>query len=87
LKSKTTPEFWRHYGNLPPKIQLLADRCYEIWRENPRHPSLHFKKLEGSRTLYSARIGAHHRALADFDGDIVVWVWIGTHAEYDRMLH
>jgi hypothetical protein len=32
------------------------------------------------------RIGDHHRALAKLTGDAAIWVWIGTHAEYDRLV-
>jgi hypothetical protein len=35
--------------------------------------------------LWSARVGLHYRALAtEADGDLV-WFWIGSHAEYDRL--
>jgi len=54
-------------------------------RENPRHPSLRFKKVG---KLWSARVGRDHRALAmEDEGDYVVWVWIDTHEEYNRLLH
>jgi hypothetical protein len=31
-------------------------------------------------------VGLGHRALGIVDDDIIVWFWIGTHAEYDRLL-
>jgi hypothetical protein len=44
---------------------------------------LHFKKLG---KFWSARVGLHHRALAiEVEGGML-WVWVGTHAEYDRLL-
>jgi len=43
---------------------------------------LHFKKLG---KFWSARVGLHHRALAAEVEDGMLWVWIGTHAEYDRL--
>ena len=85
MKSRTTLEFWKRYHRLPEAIQRLADRCYETWLENPRHPSIRFKKLEGHDTLYSARVGADYRALAHFDGGTAVWIWIGSHADYDKI--
>lgn len=52
-------------------------------RELPHHPSLHLKQIG---RYWSVRVGARYRALGiDADGD-VVWFWIGTHAEYDRLL-
>jgi hypothetical protein len=35
---------------------------------------------------YSARVGIGCRAVGVLDGDTVIWFWIGTHAEYDRLL-
>ncbi|WP_437128033.1 ParE family toxin-like protein [Pseudorhizobium pelagicum] len=32
------------------------------------------------------RIGKSWRALALQDGNDLVWFWIGSHADYDRML-
>ena len=45
--------------------------------------SLQFRKVGKFR---SVRIGLAHRALAVEDGDDFIWVWIGTHDEYQRML-
>lgn len=67
---------------LPEEIQTLADKSYDLLKNDPRHPSLHFKKLG---KFWSARVGLHHRALAVEVEDGMLWVWIGTHAEYDRL--
>jgi hypothetical protein len=64
-------------------VQELADRCYQLMRENPRHPSLVLKK---AGRYWSVRVGLHYRALAVEDGADLVWFWIGTHVEYDRIL-
>jgi hypothetical protein len=74
--------FWTLYGSLPKNIQVLADRAFDRLKTDPHYPSLHFKKAGDFR---SVRVGIHHRALAvETDGG-VLWFWIGTHAEYDRM--
>ncbi len=86
MKSRTTPEFWARYGRLPTEIQNLADRGYQTWVANPRHPSLQFKKLKGRDRLYSARVGDHYRAVADFDGEVFVWTWIGSHEEFNKLM-
>jgi len=71
------------YRSLPQDIQKLADQAYERLKQNPRHPSLHFKKIG---RFWSARVGGHHRALAVEVADDLVWFWIGTHADYDKLL-
>jgi hypothetical protein len=83
MNHRATPRFWLCYRQLPEEVQRLADQNYILLRDNPRHPSLHFKKVG---QLWSVRVGLHYRAMAVEDGDDMLWVWIGTHAEYDRLL-
>ena len=83
MKSSATPDFWESYKALPFDVRGRAKRAYRIWRRNPRHPSLHFKKAGGA---WSVRIDRDHRALALREGDTLFWFWIGDHDEYERML-
>jgi hypothetical protein len=83
MKHRATPRFWTCYRALSAEVQQLADRSYELLKNDPRHPSLHFKRIG---KLWSARVGLHYRALAIEDGDDLLWVWIGTHAEYDGFI-
>jgi hypothetical protein len=53
---------------------------------NPSHPSLRYRRLRGRENLVTVRIGDHYRALGLLKPDLVQWVWIGHHAEYDRMI-
>jgi hypothetical protein len=86
MQSRTTRKFWRLFSNLPIEIQRDAKRAYRLFQSNPAHPSLQFKKLEGEGDLYSARIGLEYRALAVMKKDRIVWYWIGSHSEYDRLI-
>jgi hypothetical protein len=61
----------------------VARRNFDLLKDNPAHPSLHFKKVG---KLWSARAGPHHRALAVEDGADFIWVWIGPHDEYERLI-
>jgi hypothetical protein len=83
MKHLATPDFWYHYRQLPQDIQNLADRCYEILKNDPQYPSLHFKK---AGRFWSVRIGLHYRALAVQNEDQIVWFWIGYHTDYDKFL-
>jgi hypothetical protein len=65
------------------EVQRLADENFELLKANPRHGSLHFKKVG---RFWSARVGIHYRAVAVEDGSDLVWFWIGPHAEYDQLL-
>ena len=83
MRHATTARFWRSYGELPVAVQRLADKNFELLRDNPHHPALHFKKIG---QLWSVRVGAHYRALATAEEDAYVWFWIGSHDDYDRLL-
>ena len=82
----TLPRFWKHYNSLPEQVQQLADKNYALLRADPFHPSLHFKKVGKDKHLWSVRVGEHYRALGLDKSEGVVWFWIGTHAEYDKIL-
>jgi hypothetical protein len=77
------PDFWSAYRALPANIQSLADRAFALLKADPHHPSLHFKKAD---QFWSVRVGLHYRALGVENGDSILWFWIGTHAEYDRLI-
>jgi hypothetical protein len=36
--------------------------------------------------VWSVRVGIHHRALAIEVEDGFLWVWIGLHSEYDKLI-
>ena len=61
MNHHTTADFWDCYARLPEAVQRLADANYELLRSNPRHPSLHFKRVG---RLWSVRVGIGYRALA-----------------------
>jgi hypothetical protein len=83
VKHRTTERFWRCYHGLPGEIRKLADKNFKLLKENPSHPSLQFKKIG---ELWSARVDQAYRALAVEDGEDFIWVWVGTHDEYERIL-
>ncbi len=86
MQSRATRNFWRLFHDLPPDTQREAKRAYAVFHANPAHPGLQFKKIEGDDNIYSARIGLGYRALAVRKADRVVWYWIGSHSEYDRLV-
>jgi len=87
VKSRATPRFWAAYREVPPDIREAARRVYRLFVENPRHPSLQFKKVHDRDPIYSVRVTLGYRALGLLDDDEIVWFWIGTHAGYDRILN
>lgn len=83
MQSKAVASFWEAYRRLPVKIRKAARKQYALWIEDPHHPSVRFKKVGD---FWSARVTGSYRAIGVVDGDTVIWFFIGTHAEYDRIL-
>ena len=86
MKSRTVPDFWNLFRNLPSNIQRKAYKAYRLWRANPFAGSLRFKRVSEREPIYSVRIGRGHRALGLLEGDTIYWVFIGNHDEYERKL-
>lgn len=78
--------FWYHYRQLTDPLQQLADKNFTLLQADPLHPSLHFKKVGRTKSLWSVRVGLNHRALAVEKPNGLVWFWIGTHEDYERLL-
>jgi hypothetical protein len=83
LKHHATAAFWKRYDALPPQVRAVADGNFERLKQDPHHPSLHLKEVG---RFWSVRVGASWRALAVKDGESLVWFWIGSHADYDKLL-
>ena len=83
MKHFAAPSFWEMYEKLPVNLQKMADEYYNRLKSDPRHPSLHFKKVGKYR---SVRVGIHYRALAVEIPEGLIWFWIGTHEQYQRMI-
>ncbi|MEM7537559.1 MAG: hypothetical protein AAF639_35645 [Chloroflexota bacterium] len=80
---RTSSHFWKQFDKLPKPIQQLARKNFDLLKQDPTHPSLHFKKVG---TLWSARVGLSHRVLAIKKGADYLWIWIGPHDEYERLI-
>lgn len=87
MKSVATGRFWKLFDDLPADIQKLAVKNYHLWRKDPNHPSLHFRRLQGSEDRFTIRVGDHHRALGRLSSGVITWIWIGTHSEYNQLVN
>ena len=83
--SKVRPSFWRAYERLAPSVKARARGTYRLFEQNPDHPSLRFKKLQGRDNVWSVRINDQYRAVGVRTGDTIEWIWIGTHNEFDNL--
>ncbi len=86
MTSHLTDDFQDCFAQLPDRIKRLARKNYKIWKDNPSHPSLEFKRVSQKSPVYSVRVGIGWRATGICRNQIIIWFWIGSHAEYDKLL-
>ena len=86
MESKTTEKFRALLSAAPQPIQLKANACYALWLENPDHPSLRFKKVHQTLPIYSVRIDLNWRTVGTLQKDMMIWFWVGSHRDYEKLL-
>ena len=86
MKSRTTARFRKAFAELPAEIQEQARAAYRRFVIDPAHPSLRFKPVHPTLPVYSVRVGKYYRAVGLRDEEGVIWFWIGSHADYDKLL-
>ena len=86
MRSFLTDDFRNNYRHLPQEVKRAARKNYRLWKANPNHPGLQFKQIHTAEALYSVRVGRGWRALGLREGDAIYWFWIGSHAEYDKLI-
>ncbi|HTA31595.1 MAG TPA: hypothetical protein VK731_13970 [Candidatus Cybelea sp.] len=82
--SRAHAQFWECFNALPEEIQRVAKEKYRLWEQDCFHASLHFKLLQSD--VWSVKINQSYRALGRRKGALIVWFWIGTHADYDKLI-
>ncbi|HXB39320.1 MAG TPA: hypothetical protein VNZ49_02190 [Bacteroidia bacterium] len=86
MKSVTTVRFRKAFSVLPSHVKDLTRKAFKRWKENSAHPSLQFKQIHKTQPVYSVRISLSWRALSVKQGNAMVWFWVGSHAEYDKLI-
>jgi mRNA-degrading endonuclease RelE of RelBE toxin-antitoxin system len=76
----------KSYKSLPLPIRTIAKKQYKLFKINPYHSSLHFKRLHSNKPIYSARINKNYRTLGVIQENIIIWFWIGSHDDYDKLI-
>lgn len=86
MNSQVTQDFLDCFALLPASVKQQARKAYKLWRNNPHHPSLRFKRIHHHESMYSVRISRGWRALGLLDGNTATWFWIGSHSDYDALI-
>ncbi len=86
MNSRTTERFRKLFAQLPEHVQQQARQAYQRFNQNPNHPSLRLKQVHSTRPIFSVRISLDYRALGVREGEDMIWFWIGSHADYEKLL-
>lgn len=86
MNSYLTEDFLALYRLLPESVREQARHAYQLFGNDPYHPSLRFRKVHPTRPIYSARVGIDYRVVGVRDGVDIYWFWVGPHSEYDHLL-
>jgi mRNA-degrading endonuclease RelE of RelBE toxin-antitoxin system len=87
LISRLHPSFRRDFARLPNELQTRVREAYRRFQADPLHPGLQFKRLQAMLPLWSVRISDSYRAVGVRKGDgEILWFFVGTHADYDKLL-
>jgi hypothetical protein len=79
MKLFTTKPFDADFEELPEEVKTLARRKLALFVENPRHPSLHIKKMHDPRDIWEGRITKSYRFTFQIKGEFYILRRIGTH--------
>ena len=64
---------------LSPTTQRRVDRKLSLLLENPRHPSLRFRKMEGYENIWEMRVSRNYRVTPLQSGEEFYLRNVGTH--------
>lgn len=76
---RLTARFAGEYATLPSQLQGRVDKALGILLSNPRHPSLHVKKMKGYENRWELRVTLNYRLIFTLEADACVLLRVGTH--------
>jgi len=86
VNSRTTNGFWKCHSEVPSEIKKQAKEAYKLFVIDPYHPGLHFKRVHSRRPIFSLRVTQDYRAVGILQNDEMIWFWMGSHSEYNKLL-
>jgi mRNA-degrading endonuclease RelE of RelBE toxin-antitoxin system len=76
-----TDRFLRAYAALNDQDVERVKEALRLLFENPRHPSLHVKRVQGTDHIWEARASLAIRLTFEMHGDLLVLRNVGAHDE------
>jgi mRNA-degrading endonuclease YafQ of YafQ-DinJ toxin-antitoxin module len=81
LRFVVTKRFENAYRSLPAELQHKTDKALRLLAENPRHPSLRLKKMQGTPDIWEARVDRNCGLTLDIRSDALLLRNVGKHDE------
>ena len=80
-----TPRFKKHFKTLSSAERRQLKNKLELLSENPSHPSLRVKRIQGSDELFECSVNMDIRIIWYYEGDkIIILLDVGHHDILDR---
>lgn len=86
MEFKTTKSFWRDYRNLTPELKERARKSFELFKENPQHPSFQTHIIKGTNNpkIFEGYLDKGNRFTFHYEEDCIVFRRIGPHNIVDK---
>ena len=90
MKYRRTKRFHDCYDELPDAVKEKTKKAFLLFKDNPNHPSLRIKKMEGHKDIWEGHVDIHYCFTLHYEKDedadetICVFRVIGTHKIYDN---
>lgn len=80
MRFLTTEHFSKCYKDLPIDIQAQVDKQLSLLLENPKHPSLRIKEMQGTKgEIFEGRVSKNYRFTFQIEKDAYILRRVGPH--------
>lgn len=74
-----TSRFKKAYQRLPQTTQNKVKKALHLLVENPRHPSFHIKRIQGTDKIFEGRIDLKYRFSFEYDNEDILLRNVDNH--------
>ncbi len=79
MRVQTTRAFDPDFARLSNQLKDRAEKSIRLLLDDPRHPSLRLKRMQGAERIWEARITRAYRITLQMSGEVLILRRIGTH--------
>ena len=80
-------QYWKSFDDLPVDLRKLAEKNFQLWKQNSMNPGLRFKQIHPTLPIFSFRVGMKHRTVGTETSDgKMVWFWVGSFETFTQSI-